>query len=202
MIEWRWKRQNSASIRAFTLIELTAILLIIAILSAVVITQMPDIQGMRITQAAYKIQSDIRYAQRLAMQLQRRVAIVFRANTSPSYIPVDSYSIFIENTYSNPYDGSGWNLNVRAKNPLTQENFDVQLNSEEFEGVDITYVLFNSVNYALMFDRDGSPYGMQSTSPFTATALADDAGVILNTNRKYIVVKQGTGRINVQDTSP
>jgi Tfp pilus assembly protein FimT len=176
---------------AFTIIELVMILLIVGIMSAMVMTQMPDLEGMRIAQAAHKIQSDIRYVQRLAMQLQRRTAILFNSTS-------DNYSVYIENTY-----GAGdWNASVKAKNPLTQDNFDVQLNSGDFSGVDITLVLFNSFNYALMFDRDGSPYSLQPGPPFAATSLVNPAGLILNTNRKYILVRQGTGSVNVQDTYP
>ena len=178
--------------KAFTNIELIIILLVIGIIASVAITQMPDMEGIRIIQATYKIQSDIRFAQRLAMQLQRRTAILFSAAE-------DNYSIYIENTYQ----ADDWDFNnVKAEDPLSQKDFDVQLNSGDFQGVDITTVFFNSANYALMFDRDGDPYGMQSSSPFTATALTDNAYVILNTDQKYIVVKQGTGRVNVQDTAP
>jgi hypothetical protein len=55
-----------------------------------------------------------------------------------------------------------------------------------------------------MFDRNGDPYGMQSSSPYTANALTDTdpARVVLNTNRKYIVVEPGTGSVNIQDVAP
>ncbi len=176
---------------AFSLIEFIVIILIIGILAAVATTQAPDMQGMRIVQAAYKIQSDIRYAQRLAMQLQRRTAILFSTAN-------DNYSIYIENTYN----ANDWSVNVKAENPLTHTDFDVQLNSGDFQGVDITTVLFNISNYALMFDRNGDPYSLQPSSPFTASMLTSPAGLILNTNRKYIVVEEGTGRVNVQDSFP
>ncbi|MBP7088802.1 MAG: type II secretion system protein [Candidatus Omnitrophica bacterium] len=176
---------------AFTILELVMVLLVIGIVSAVAITQIPDLEGMRIAQAAYKIQSDIRYAQRLAMQLQRRTAILFNA-------AADNYSIYIENTYG----ASDWSVSVKAKNPLTQEDFDVQLNSVDFLGVDITLVVFNNLNYALMFDRDGVPYSIQPAPPFNATPLANPAGIVLNNNRKYIIVKQGTGSVNIQDVYP
>ena len=176
---------------AFTILELVMVMLVLGIMSATVITQMPDLEGMRISQAAYKIQSDIRYAQRLAMQLQRRTAILFNAAN-------DNYSIYIENTY-----GAGdWNVSVKAKDPLTQQDFDVQLNSGDFPGVDITLVLFNNFNYALMFDRNGTPYSIQPAPPFGVTPLVNPAGIVLNTNRKYIIVKQGTGSVNIQDVYP
>jgi hypothetical protein len=153
---------------------------------------MPDMQSMSIIQAASKIQSDIRYAQRLAMQLQRRTAIQFSAANN-------NYSIYIENSYG----ANDWNVNVKAKNPLAmQSDFDVQLNSEEFVGVLITEVLFNSANYTLVFDRNGAPYAMDFNSPGTLSALASAGRVVLNTNNRYILVQPNTGRVNVQSTYP
>jgi len=184
-------RDKLKDYKGFTLIEFVIIILVLGVVSAVAITQMPDMEGIRITQAANKIKSDIRFAQRLAMQLQRRTAILFS-------VASDNYSIYIENTYG----ADDWSIGVKAEDPLAQGDFDVQLNSGEFSGVNITTVLFNTSGYALMFDRNGDPYGLQPASPFTATALSDPAGVALNTNREYIVVSQGTGRVNVQDTYP
>ncbi len=176
---------------AFSLIELIIVILIIGIIAVVATTQAPDMQGIRIAQAAYKIQSDIRYAQRLAMQLQRRTAILFSTAS-------DNYSIYIENTY----EANDWSADAKAENPLTHADFDVQLNSDDFQGVDITTVLFNTSGYALMFDRNGDPYGRQPGLPFASSALVSPAGITLNTNRKYILVEEGTGRVNVQDTFP
>lgn len=176
---------------AFSIIELVMILLVVAILAAVAITQVPDMLGMRISQGALKIQSDIRFAQRLAMQLQRRTGVLFS-------VASDTYSIYIENTYL----ANDWNINVKAQDPLTHKNFDVQLNAGDFQGVDITTVLFNAAGYALVFDRNGDPYGMQPSFPFTAAALTYPAGIVLNTNRKYILVSPATGRVNVQNTFP
>jgi len=177
--------------RGFTVVELIIVFLVIGIIAVISAAQLPDMEEMRISKAAQKIQSDIRFAQRLAMQLQRRTAVLFSAAD-------DNYSIYIENTYQ----ADDWNADVKAKNPLTQEDFDVQLNSEEFSGVDITYVLFNSVDYALVFDRNGDPYAMDFINPATISVLSGVGRIVLNTNRKYILMQPVTGRVNVQDAYP
>ncbi|MDD5291855.1 MAG: type II secretion system protein [Candidatus Omnitrophica bacterium] len=177
--------------KGFTIIELVIVFLVIGIIAAVSVAQMPDMEGMRISKAAQKIQSDIRFAQRLAMQLQRRTAVLFSAAG-------DNYSIYIENTYQ----ANDWNVNVKAKNPLTQEDFDVQLNSEEFSGVIISEVLFNAADYALVFDRNGDPYAMDFINPATIGVLSGVGRIVLNTDRKYILVQSATGRVNVQNTYP
>jgi prepilin-type N-terminal cleavage/methylation domain-containing protein len=188
----RFEHKITSGQKSFTIVELVMVIVLIGIIASVTLVSMPDMESIRIAQAANKIKSDIRFAQRLAMQLQRRTAILFVAAS-------DSYSIAIENTYG----AANWDFtNVKAKDPLTQQDFDVQLNSGDFQGVDITTVLFNSANYALMFDRNGDPYSLQPGAPFTAAALSEPAEIILNTNRKYILVKQGTGRVNVQDAYP
>jgi Tfp pilus assembly protein FimT len=178
--------------RAFTVIELVIVFLIVGIVAAISVAQMPDMEGMRIIQAASKIQSDIRYAQRLAMQLQRKTAVQFSATNN-------NYSIYIENTYG----ANDWNANVKAKNPIApQSDFDVQFSSDEFKGVLISEAFFNVANYTLVFDRNGAPYAMEFTTPATLSALSGTGRVVLNTNRKYILVQPTTGRVNVQNTYP
>jgi type II secretory pathway pseudopilin PulG len=185
-------KHKGNSLTGFTIIELVAVFFIVGIIAAVSVTQMPDMEGMRIMQAASKIQSDIRYAQRLAMQLQRRTAIQFSTANN-------NYSIYIENTYA----AGDWNVNVKAKKPLEpQSDFDVQLGLDEFQGVVISEVLFNNADYALIFDRNGLPYAMQFINPDTLSALASTGRVVLNTDRRYILVQPQTGRVNVQTTYP
>jgi len=182
------KRQS----KGFTIIELIMVFLIIGIIAVISSSQMPDMESMRIIQAGIKIQSDIRYAQRLAMQLQRKVAVQFSAANN-------NYSIYIENTYG----ANDWNVNVKAKNPLApQSDFDVQLNTDDFKGVLITDVLFNAADYVLVFDRNGTPYAMDFNNPATLGVLASTGRVVLNTDRRYILVQPQTGRVNVQSTYP
>lgn len=180
--------RRRSSLTGFTLIQLVIILIIVGIMAVVTVTNMPDMLGMRIMQAAYKIQSDIRFAQRLAMQSQRRTYIVFS-------VVNDNYSIYVENTYQI----GDW---AKVKNPLTLKDFDVQLNSEEFKGVDIFLLYFNDFNNdALLFERTGAPFAMNSASGI-ANPLLDPMGgmVVLNNYQKYIFIKPRTGRVKIENT--
>ena len=63
----------------FTVIELIMTLTVIGILAVIAVARMPDIIPIRLSMAARKVQSDIRYAQSLAMTTQRWTRIVFSA---------------------------------------------------------------------------------------------------------------------------
>lgn len=164
--------------KGFTLAELVMVLTILAILAVVAYPRMMDLPAMRIELAARKMQSDIRYAQSLAISIQKRTRINFRAAQ-------DDYSVYIE-------DGA-W---VLATDPLTKENFTVQLNVGEFTGVEIESVYFNEYDQALVFDQWGNPYGY-NIGTGQATALDNPAGVRI-TGLKDIVIERGTGRVYIQ----
>lgn len=164
----------------FTLIELVIIIVILGILAGVAIPKI-DLTNLRINLAAEKVQSDIRYTQRLAMDIQKRTDIVFSTTN-------DNYTVYIE-------DSPGtW---VAATDPRTRDNFTVQLNQDEFAVVDITAVFFNAANRALLFDKFGTPYDYNITTG-VATLLLDPAWVRLNGTRD-IRVTQNTGKVSLQD---
>jgi prepilin-type N-terminal cleavage/methylation domain-containing protein len=168
--------------KGFTLIEFLVIIFIIGIIGVIASSRMPDISAMRREQAARKIQSDIRYAQSLAVSLQRRTRLIFSTAS-------DNYSIYIENTY-----GAGnW---VLAAEPATRKDFTIQLNSEPFNGVGIETVYFNGDDYGLVFDRWGNPYGYNVSTGAT-TALTNPARLII-TGPVEIRVERGTGRVYIQ----
>ncbi len=159
------------------------IMLILAILAVVAIERMTSIPAMRIDLAARQVQSDIRYAQSLAMSIQKRTRMDFNAAS-------DNYSLYFENSPGN------WSL---IADPLTKDNFIVQLNSDEFSGIDITAVYFNAADRALVFDKWGNPYSYDAGSD-TAAALANTSYVRLSANSgtKDIVVERGAGRAYTQ----
>ncbi|MBU1853798.1 MAG: prepilin-type N-terminal cleavage/methylation domain-containing protein [Candidatus Omnitrophica bacterium] len=165
--------------RGFTLIELIFIIAVVGILAAIAIPKI-DLTNLRINLAAEKMQADIRYTQRLAMDIQKRTRVSFSTAS-------DNYTVYIENS-----PGS-W---ITATDPRTRGNFTIQLNQDEFVGVDITWVFFNVANRDLLFDMFGTPYDY-NTATGIATPLADPARVRVN-RRRDIRVTQNTGRVFIQ----
>ncbi|MDP8229666.1 MAG: prepilin-type N-terminal cleavage/methylation domain-containing protein [Candidatus Gorgyraea atricola] len=166
--------------KGFTLIELVVIIVILGILAVIAIPKI-DLTNLRINLAAEKVQSDIRYAQKMAMDIQKRTGVFFSSVN-------DNYTVYIEDS-----PGS-W---VIVKDPRTRNDFTIQLNQNEFAGVDITLVFFNVAGRPLVFDMFGTPYDYNIATG-VATLLTNPAGVRINGTRD-VIVTQNTGRVNTQD---
>ena len=166
--------------RSFTVIELIVVILILTVLGVTVFARIPDLGPLRLQTAAKKLQTDIRYAQSLALSLQMRTGLAFN-------VVADSYSLYIERT------PGVWSL---AANPLTKTDFTVTLNTDEFVGVQITVVYFNGYNQALVFDEWGNPYGF-NVGTMTASGLNNPAGVrlVADALTQDVRVERGTGRV-------
>ncbi|MFC1703890.1 Tfp pilus assembly protein FimT/FimU [Candidatus Omnitrophota bacterium] len=155
------------------------IMLLIAILAVVAMSRMVDMTSMRIDLAAKKLQSDIRYAQSLAVNTQKRTLVRFN-------VASDEYTILIEG-------GLAWNQIV---NPLTQEDdFIVTLNQGEFIGVDMLLTSFDGPPNTrhLLFDEWGNPY---SFSGGVSLPLAN-RGTIGFLGSRFVRIEKGTGRVYI-----
>jgi prepilin-type N-terminal cleavage/methylation domain-containing protein len=166
--------------QGFTIIELVMVIAILALLAVFAIASTVDMEPMRQFMAARKIQSDIRYAQSLAATIQKWTRIDFNA-------AADTYSLNIEDT-----PGS-WSV---ATDPLTKEDFTVQLNSGEFQNIAITQVYFNAANRSLAFDEWGNPHSYDVGSG-TSNDLNNPASVTI-TGPNVVTVERGTGRVYIQ----
>jgi Tfp pilus assembly protein FimT len=177
-----------AGAAGFTLIELVMILLLVGILSALAITMFPDMGPIRSDMTAEKVQSDIRYAQSLAVSTQCWAGIAFSA-------AADTYSLYMGSLDDGISVPSGWAI---IADPLTRKNYTVQLNSAEFAGIDMTIVYFNGYNNYLVFDRWGNPYSY--TGSGSPIALDNPAGVRLaySSGTVDVRVERGTGRVYTQ----
>lgn len=176
-------RQNfSYSMRkgGFSLIELIIVILILVIISIFVALRSPDLNIIRTAQAAYKLKSDIRFAQSYAVASRKRSRVAFDRGAN-------SYSVFTE-----PSLGS-W---INMTNPLTKQSFVVNFGQGDYTGVSITQVDFGGEDNDLVFDASGIPYGYSGGS---ATALSANGTVVLSggENKTIIVIPQ-TGMVSIQ----
>lgn len=168
--------------RAFSLVELVVVMLIVGIIAVVAIVNSISVFGVRLTQAADKVKSDIKFVQSYALATQQRTRIAFDT-------AANSYTVYREPTTDN------W---VVMLDPLTKANFVVSLNQNPFKGVTISSATFVNANYHLVFDRAGIPWGY-NPSGGAVTQLASAGTVVLSGNgTKTITVEPVTGKTATQ----
>lgn len=131
--------------KGFTLVETVVMLLILGVLAVVAIPRLGNMAGTRGSATARKLQSDIGYAQNLAMTRDLPHRVYF--NTAPA--PASGYAVV------NDADGDGtWGeAGEFARDPANSGgNLSVTLNTGNYAGVAIsggslagTFVGFNTL---------------------------------------------------------
>jgi prepilin-type N-terminal cleavage/methylation domain-containing protein len=151
--------------QGFTLLEITAVLVLMAIISAYVIGRAIGTEQIDLSGQTDKIRAQIRYAQAMGMKRSDADKI-----WGIKFDPVNNqYWLFTVNI---PVVGND------EDQPINQITFPGERNKKvsaaDF-GVDINPLAFN----LLFFDRLGKPY-TQYTDPTANTALADDLTITLS----------------------
>lgn len=159
----------------FTLIELVMVILIIAILSTVIITDIINSSSQaKLEGARWKFKSDLSFAQSLAVTQQLNHGIIFDPTT-------ETYSVYRQN----PSD--------IVNNPLTGNPFTVNYSQDTyFKGLDIVSTSFGSpTTNQVEFNNFGSP--SDGTNPLTI-----DGSVTLSYQGSSvtITVTKNTGKVN------
>jgi len=167
--------------KGFTLIELIIVIGLIAVVAVMVISPRAKIALARTRQAAYKIKSDIRYAQNYALSSQKNTLIDFDPAS-------ETYRVYAQDSPGN------WSL---LKNPFTKEDFIVELSEGEYSGVDILETNFNGAGYDLVFDAAGIPYSYASFDGSLAELLV--SGSVLLGEGLLVDVKANTGKVSVEE---
>ncbi len=135
--------------KGFSLVELALIIVIVAILAALAIVQLGDMTGMKASATARRLQSDIAYAQELAMTRNQRYRVYF--NTAPA--PASGYAVV------NDSNSDGWGVTGAgefAVNPAGGGDLSVTLDTGDYAGITITAVEFNGLY--VEFNTLGVPF--------------------------------------------
>jgi prepilin-type N-terminal cleavage/methylation domain-containing protein len=159
--------------QGFTLIELVLIITVIAIIAAVAIPRLTNLTGTKALATARKLQSDIAYAQNLAMTRNVRHRVYF--NGAPA--PVSGYAVT---------DQGGV---VTADPARNGSNLSVTLNAGDYAGVTVSIVGFTT-SY-VEFNTLGVPFdgGGQLASAKSVTVSGGGA-------TRTVTVQPMTGRVS------
>ena len=136
---FEWNKMGSK--RGFTVIELIMVIVVITLVAFVASPLVENLPNTRAYYAVHKMRSDLRYAQELAIVSQARTRVVFDAS-------IDRYQIERE---TSP------NLWVAATDPATKGNYQVDFNTGDYQGVDITVANLNGTT-TVIFDSYGAPF--------------------------------------------
>lgn len=166
----------------FTLIELVIIMLILVIVAAAVIPSIGDTTGMRMSATARKVQSDIAFAQSLAMTGGQRYRVYF--NLAPA--PAAGYAV-VNNTDGDANWGEAGEF---ARDPVGGGTLSVTLNTGDYAGVTISAVGFSGS--FVEFDTLGRPY--DNLGLLAAGNTVTMAG---GSATQTVTVTQQTGRVTV-----
>ncbi len=173
-MRWRTVRPG---VQGFTLIEMVMIIVVMGIMAVLAVPLISSFSTLAVSEAARKIQGDLRYAQELAVTSNLHTRVAFSTGSN-------NYTVTQDN-------GSG--TYVAIVDPLTKaSSFVVSFSTiTEYKNLSITAVSFGGQT-TLEFDALGRPY---SVSGGTATIFAADGTVTLN-SATVITVTRGTGMVS------
>ncbi|MGH7133956.1 MAG: pilus assembly FimT family protein [Phycisphaerales bacterium] len=177
--------------RAFTLIEMLIVIVLLGIASALVIPAMGSVGYLRVHGALRTIVADITFAQSDAIAFQQPRAIDFDLiNNTYSLVQITGTSLdLVNNTMYDPGKADG--------------RYVVDFRSENFGGAQVTAAGFGSTGTGvkpstLIFDEMGTPV----LSPGSNTPSNGGTIVVTAPDNSYsIVVEAYTGRVTVRKTS-
>lgn len=158
--------------KAFTLIELVAAIVIIAILTVAAIIPITSTYRIKLDGAANKLMFDVRYAQQLAINRHTTCGVSFD-------IGGNSYFVYIGNTA------------VKAKDPVSRQDLIVNYTSDiQYRGISLVSTNFGD---QVSFDYIGIPYNS------SGVALASQGSISLQSRgyTKAVTIEVATGEVKL-----
>lgn len=166
----------------FTLIELVIIIVLVTILAATAIPRAANMTGTKAAAAARKLQSDIAYAQQLAMVQNQRYRVYF--NGAPA--PASGYAV-VNNADGDGVWGEAGEIAVDPANSVA--NLSVTLNTGDYAGITVSVVGFTG-SY-VEFSTLGVPYDGGG-----ALAAAKSVSVAGGGVTRTVTVQPETGKVS------
>ena len=159
--------------KAFTIVELIIVMVIISIVSMIAIPMLSSAADTQVRSAANILAADIEYTKNLAITHQKNYSVVFDIDNN-TYQICDKDLVVIEH-------------------PVTGKPYSVNFTNESRLGrVDISSALFDGSN-KLTFDYLGSPYN-GSSNPLNSGEIILDA----DSFSKTIQVQAVTGYLTIK----
>ncbi|MCM8784371.1 MAG: prepilin-type N-terminal cleavage/methylation domain-containing protein [Candidatus Omnitrophica bacterium] len=159
----------------FTLMEIVLVIVLVGILGITFAVKYSGFEETKLSSAASKLAADIAYAQQLAITTQLYHGISFDSNAEEYYL----FRIETNNTQTT------------IKNPSTGEDFVVEYDFGELQGINLQTVNIGG-GTEIIFDWQGIPYDNSKT------ALTSDATITLEYRgrTKTLTVIAGTGKVS------
>lgn len=154
---------NGGVARAFTIIELIVVIVIISIAALIAIPTLSSAGDSQVRSAANMIAADIEYAKNMAISRQQMYSVIFNTSSN-SYKICDKVGNVIEHPIN---VSSDFVVNISDESRLSQ--------------VEIISALFDSTD-TLMFDYLGSPYNGLSNSLNDGKIILDAGGYSITIN--------------------
>jgi prepilin-type N-terminal cleavage/methylation domain-containing protein len=172
--------------RAFTLIELVAVMVVLAVLAAAATIQASSMSTTsRLQWASRQVARDLTFARERAMTTGTTHWVRF--DTTNQY-----YTVLSEDPASPGYAGA-----ASVTDPSTQASFVTNLNSNEWNGITLgTGGTFSTISYTVGFNKLGRPMVTAGTALTTGTGptlqVSSGGGM---SSASTVTVTPGSGRI-------
>jgi prepilin-type N-terminal cleavage/methylation domain-containing protein len=166
--------------RAFTLVEILMVVLILAITSAIIVPQISSRDDLKASAASRVLMADLIWAQNRAITTQQKQYVVFNGQ---------SYTLWYKDSTGTLY---------QSTNPVTQQTYTTSFGVANSPLADVTLGTGNFMGLqSLCFDELGVPYGYDGTNEVQMTS-AGSIQLTCGVNTLTVAIEGYTGDTSVQ----